>query len=622
MRMLTGNIVILLCAGIFSFVFMETIHELSSTQTLHEVLDESIQLENISLSNNSKILDKNGDTIYDVFAAENRIELAYDEIPSKVIKAFIAAEDQKFFEHPGFDMSGITRAFFVNLQSGAVEQGGSTITQQLARNLYLSHSQTYERKLSELLYAYHLERELSKEQIIEAYVNTVYFANGVYGIEAASQYYFNLNAEQLSIAQVAFLSSIPNNPSHYNPINYQDQTHERKEWILTKMYENEFINEEEYKEALEEAITTQAFEKKDDFPDYVTYVFHELEQIISKEEEYSQLIRGTSSEDEQADIQNKLKQRVDELLAMGITIETALDPAIQTHAVSTINEKLQNTSTQAATSIIDHHNAEIVALTGGISYDKFDYHRGFQAYRQPGSAIKPLLVYAPLLEEMELSSHSIIDASPINRNGYEPQNFGGAVYEKVTLEEAFKQSYNTAAVRALDIVGIETAYSFIHQFDFARLSSSDYVLPAALGGLTNGMTVNELTQAYTSFAADGMYQSPTAIRQVLNADGQIIYSPAKPTREVWSSSTVNLTRDMLAKVIEEGTGQAAQLNRSGYTGGKTGTTNKFYDLWFIGLDDQYTTGLWIGKDKPESLYRESRQNLHTGLWSDIMNGIE
>ncbi|RKL65584.1 penicillin-binding protein [Salipaludibacillus neizhouensis] len=621
MRIMIGNFFILLFVSVFSLFFMWTARELSSVKSLDNFLDETIQLEDIILTYNSKILDHDGNIISDIYSEENRIAVSYSNIPSKFIEAFVAAEDQKFYVHKGFDTGGIARAFLVNLQNKSIEQGGSTLTQQLARNLYLTHSQTYERKLTELLYAYHLEKKFSKNDIMEMYLNTVYFSNGVYGIEAASNYYFSKKTDELSIAEIAFLSSIPNSPAHYNPLTNSENTHQRKEWILEKMHENQFITDKELEESLEDMITLEIYEKKDSFPDYVTYVHYELKQIVSAEEGFVQKIHSASSQEERTSFEEKLAKRVDELISSGITIETALNPSIQTHALSTINRLLENSPIQAATSIIDHEQAEIVAITGGVSYDKFNFHRGFQAYRQPGSVIKPLLVYAPLLEETSLNMASVIDAGPINRNGYSPNNFGGAIYGKATIETALKNSYNTAAVRMLDTVGIETAFSYVDQFNFAKVSSSDYKLPSALGGFEHGMTVNELTQAYSTFSTDGVYHSPKAIRNIMDADGEVLYSMEKENLEIWSEDTIADLRKMLAKVVSEGTGKAARLNRAGYTGGKTGTTNEFHDLWFIGMNDRYTTGLWMGKDEPSSLINESSQNLHTKLWRDIMNGI-
>ncbi|PYZ93991.1 penicillin-binding protein [Salipaludibacillus keqinensis] len=622
MRILTGNLFILIFISIFTFLFIQTTKELSSAQSLHNVLDEAIELDEVTLTNNSTILDREGHIISDVYAGENRIQLPFSEIPTYVIEAFIAAEDHSFYEHPGFDMSGIARALFINIQSSSVEQGGSTVTQQLARNLYLNHSQTYERKLTELLYSYHLERVLSKQEIMEMYVNSIYFANGVYGIEAASQFYFSKSTSELSLAQIAFLSSIPNSPTLYNPLMNEEQTHERKEWMLTKMHEQRFINEKQFNAAMSEKISLKVVEKHDQFPDYVTYVFHELEQLVAKQEGYAQRLRAATSNEERIVIHDNLKKRVNELLTGGLIIETALNPHIQQHAVTTINASLGDAQIQGAASIIDHDQAEIVAITGGTDYQKFDFHRGYQAFRQPGSAFKPLLVYGPLFEETNLSNSSVIDAGPIKRGNYEPENFGNAVYEKVSIEEAFKNSYNTAAVRILDMVGIEPAFSYLNQFDFTQISAEDHILPAALGGLSHGVSVNELTQAYSVFSTRGIYRSPRAIREVSDLNGNVLYAWGSENKEIWSQTTVDQMKSLLSSVVSDGTGQPANIAGSSYVGGKTGTTNDFNDLWFVGSTERYTSGIWLGRDEPSSIYEYSQRNLHTHLWREIMTGLE
>ncbi|SDZ19384.1 penicillin-binding protein 1A [Evansella caseinilytica] len=621
MRSFIGNLCILAFIFTFILLFLEAGEELQQTRTLQEVLDEAIEPKNISLAENSMILDANGKRIYDIYSDENRIYLEYDDIPKKVIDALVAAEDQSFFTHKGFDMSGIARAFLINMNSGSIQQGGSTITQQLIRNLYLTHEKTYERKVAELIYAYQFEQKLSKEKIIELYVNAIYFHNGVYGIEAASQYYFSKPAAELSIAEAAFLCAVPNNPQLYDPLKKLEQTNKRKEWILSKMLETNKITEAQYEDANAEAIILSIYEKADDYPDYITYVFHELEQLVGAKEGYTKQLKNASTAEEKAELKAKLEERVQALLKQGIIIETALDPAVQQQSVQSVNYYLNNTQLQGASVIIDHAANEIVALTGGKAYQKFDFNRAYQAYRQPGSSIKPLLVFAPYIEETYSAERTIIDASPFSKNGYAPKNYGGAVYGKVRMEEAFKHSYNTAAVRLLDKVGTDTAFSYFDAFDFQKIVADDHVLPAALGGLTNGVSVLEMTQAYSVFANNGNYYSPKAIRQVLTKDGTVLYSWNKKEKQLWSAETNAEMRKMLHRVVTEGTGRQAYFSTSGYIGGKTGTTNAYNDLWFVGLTDHYTAGVWIGIDEPQAI-STSYQQLHLHIWRNMMNQIE
>ncbi|MDG5788786.1 transglycosylase domain-containing protein [Evansella sp. AB-P1] len=620
MRLWTGNLLIFLFIGIFSTLFVITVDEFYEAKSIHEVLDEKIILDSIHLSETSIILDKNKEVISDVYAAEKRIHLPYKEIPKIVVDAFLSAEDQSFFEHKGFDMKGIARALIINLQNDSIEQGGSTVTQQLVRNLYLTHEKSYERKLSELLYAYQMERLMEKEDIMELYINAIYFKNGVYGIEAATRFYFNKTADELSVAEAAFLSAIPNHPDRYNPLTNIEHTHERKEWILLKMLEEEKITKETYDKALNESIELNIYHKIDEYPDYVTYIHHELKELISDNEGYSKRLSTAKNEASRTTILQQLNERVDAVLNQGIIIETALDNDIQEQAVRSINSYIGNSQLQAATTIIDHKKNEIVAITGGKDYEKFHFHRGFQAYRQPGSAIKPLLVFAPYIEETNTNERTTIDASPFNKNGYTPINYGGATYGRVSMEQAFKHSYNTAAVRLFDRTDPEIAFSYFDHFDFQGVDEKDIILPAALGGFTTGVSVLEMTRAYTTFATNGEYHSPKAIRQVLDKNGDILYSWDHASERVWSERTNNEVRKMMRRVVNEGTGRNAKFSTSGYLGGKTGTTNNYHDLWFIGSTDTYTSGIWIGYDSPTSM-SHINQRLHLEIWRSYMSKI-
>lgn len=621
MRKLLGTISVFVFLTIFGLLFLEFTKEAANTHSIHSVLDESIQHEDIDLSSNSYITDKNGNIVYDVYGAENRVELEYEDIPSYVKNAFLATEDRLFYNHPGFDVTGISRAFIVNMQSDGVEQGGSTITQQLARNAFLTHSQSYERKISELLHAYQLERTMTKEEILTAYLNTIYFANGVYGIEAAAEYYFGKSSSELTYAQTAFLASIPNNPSHYNPLEHQERTDERKNWVLSRMLEEDVIEEEDYQSSLDETIEVTQSSRREEHPDYIAYVYHELQELIANEEGYTEPDRDDSAnvaDNENAE-DDPLQDRVNEVLAEGITIETGLDPEMQDHVQEQVNEQLADSDIQGAASVVNHQNHSIAAITGGTNYQLFDYHRGYQTFRQPGSAIKPLLVFAPYLNETNQSPQSMISAEPFARNGYEPENFGGGEYGKVTMNEAFTQSYNTAAVRMMDNTGIEESFAYIEPFHFKQLADSDYRLPSALGGFTHGVSVNELTAAYTVFSTDGEYHEPRAIQAVRDHNGDVLYEWNDSAEEIYEKQTAEQIQTMLSGVISEGTGREAGFETSGFLGGKTGTTNEYYDLWFVGADDDYTAGLWLGKDSPEALTDESSSQLHTRLWRQIMN---
>ncbi|MDT8862360.1 penicillin-binding protein [Alkalihalobacillus sp. MEB130] len=622
-KSITGWGLIGLTFVIFIFLMVEVTAEVKEVKSISDVLQEHVNLEEIALSKNSLIYDRNGDVISEVFRDENRIYLPYNEIPNVVIDAFIATEDQRFFEHKGYDAIGIGRAILSNARQSGIEEGGSTVTQQLVRNLFLTHEQTYNRKMSEILYAHELEKNYTKEEIIELYINTIYFSNGVYGIEAASRFYFNKPSERLTVAEVAFLSAVPNNPSHYDPLRNSEQTKLRQQWVLQKMLEASYVTNEEYEAALEEEIVLNVKKKTDLHPDYVTYIHHEFTELVAKSEGYHEKLAQASTPEAKQTVQNSLDERVRHLLQQGIHIETALDPFLQNLAVKSIHRQIPESDVQASAVVLDHQENEIVAITGGKDYSKFDFHRGYQNPRQPGSAIKPLLVYAPYIEEYDVPVQSTINASNVcfnegNGREYCPKNYGGSEYGMVSLATALKHSYNTPAVRIFDQVGINTAFSYLEPFSFSHLDDRDYNLSVALGGFTYGMTPLELTNAYTTFATNGSYRPSYGIRSVKDTNGNILYSWDTQETYVWSQNTNDKMRKLLSEVIESGTARRAQISAP-YSGGKTGTTNDYHDLWFVGLNDQYTTGVWVGKDQRSSILHLNDRGPHLQIWKELMN---
>ncbi|PRO64725.1 transglycosylase domain-containing protein [Alkalicoccus urumqiensis] len=609
---------VFLCFLAFLLFADRTGSELGKAESLPQILDERIEFEEETLAVNSEIRDRNGAVISDVYSGENRVYKPYHQIREDIIQMFKAVEDRHFDTHAGFDAAGIARALLVNLQSGAIDEGGSTITQQTVRNLYLTHEQTYERKLSELLYAYQMEQEYSKEEIMELYINSIYFANGIYGFESASEYYFSRPSDELSLGEITFLGSIPNNPTIYNPLEYPENVRERQKVMLRRMKEQGYLSEERYTAALNQSIELNVRERIDLYPDYVTYVYEELKQLIGQQEGYTDRLQAAG--DNRAAVEEEWQSRVTEVMKEGIVIDTALKPSAQSHAVTVMNQQLQQTSAQGAAAIVDHQRQELIALTGGRNYQKFDFHRGYQAYRQPGSVIKPLLSYAPYLEENPGTDPStLVDAGPFAHEGYAPRNAGGGVYGLVTMEEALRQSYNTAAVRLLHQLTPETAFRYLDAFPFARITSEDEALPAALGGFQYGMNLVEMTSAYTVFSQDGTFKTPRAIRGVYSkSNGDLLFSWNSGTRTVFSPETTSRIRGMLSQVIERGTGTGASYAAEGYLGGKTGTTDNYADLWFVGLSNRYTAGVWFGHDQPGALREESTENLHTKTWRRLM----
>jgi penicillin-binding protein 1A len=590
--------------------------ESEAVKGLGTVLEEKIPIESVNLPQNSYIFDHEGRLISEITSKQqNRTYTHYNEIPDVVKRLFIASEDQRFFDHIGFDAAGMLRAVFINARSQEVEQGGSTITQQLARNVYLTHERSYNRKLSELLYSYQLEKNFTKEQILEDYLNTIYFGNGTYGIGTAATSYFNRQLQELHLAELVFISAIPNNPSLYDPIKNFENTKERQERLLKLLFENGTISQREMEESMNYPITLLKKERVDFHPDYVTLVHQELKHLIAESEGYAKKLQNANDNEQ---INNELSNRVDDVISQGIIVHTGMDAAIQNKLVTAIEKHLPSNEIQGAAAVIDHQSHKIVALSGGKDYEKHAFNRAFQAYRQPGSAIKPLLDFAPYIDLTGATVNSKIDAGAFCKNNYCPKNYSGKNYGMVSLETALKYSYNTAAVRMLDKIGIEKGFSYIKSFGFSSITKDDVQkLATAIGGFTYGVSPLELTSAYTSFGNDGNYYENHAIIKVTDLTGKTLYEwKDKPVR-VWKESTNDQMRSLLASVVKSGTGQKATIS-SDYIGGKTGTSNDYNDLWFVGLTDKYTAGVWVGKDKNGSIRNVYDQGPQMLIWRDTL----
>jgi penicillin-binding protein 4 len=572
-------------------------------QTAVETLGDA---NTISLEQNSRLLDMNGGLLYEFRGNESRIHLTYKDIPLTVLQAFIATEDQNFLEHHGIDGKAIARAFITNSSEGGIEQGGSTITQQLARNLFLNHERTYDRKLKELLISYRIEQQLSKEQILELYINAIYFQNGVYGIEKASLYYFSKPSKELTLSETALLAAIPNNPVLYNPLKNLANAKKRQEWILLKMKEEGYINQPKFEAAIKQPINLQVAKSGVPFPEIVGYIKEELLELIASAPEN----KGLSADE--------MTKKRDALLRSGAIIETSLNPKLQAEALRAVQKRLLYKEIEGSAVVVDHVSKKIVAMIGGKNVGMEEFNRAYQARRQPGSSIKPLLAYAPYIDVFGLGSNSMMSAARICEGNYCPSNYGGASYGTVSLKKAMASSINTAAVRAVKKTGVERAFTYLKPFQFSAVEQKDHQLASALGGFSKGFSPLELTSAYTAFANNGTYVKPRMITSVKDKNGNDLYKWKEQPVNVWKPETNAVMREMLAAVTISGTAREARFPGSVYIGGKTGTTNDVKDLWFVGLTDRYTAGVWVGRDKPGSLRSIEGSSPEVMIWRDIM----
>lgn len=589
--------------------------EANESESFHSFLDKHIQLDK-SLEQNSYIVDKNGTIVDEWIGNENRIYQPISGFTPFTKNLFLQSEDKRFYQHKGFDLQAISRALSMNIKDKDITEGASTITQQTARNLYLNHEKSYNRKLSELLYAYQMERKLSKDQILELYLNAIYFQHGVYGMESAARYYFNKPVRKLSLGEQAFLAAIPNNPTLYDPLKHFDFTKERQERLIDQLVVDHQLNVAEANEIKKESIYLKVKEKPHDYPDYTNYVKAELTELIADNEGFNEKITN-ASQTEKEKLQNELEEKVQHTLSQGVIIHTALDPKIQQRAKEAVQKHLPYKGIEGAVSIIDNKQFSIIGLVAGKNYQSDDFNRSYQAYRQPGSSIKPLLVYAPYLDQPNTSITKLVNGAAFCKQGYCPENYGGVQYGMVSIENAFIHSYNTPAVRLLDQMGIQQGFSYLEKFHFKKISKQDYRLAAAIGGFTYGMSPLELAGAYTTFANEGNYKQPHAILKVTDLKGNIIYQWKDTPVQVYKPETVMKVRELLKKTVTSGTARKAYIDNS-YAGGKTGTTNDYKDYWFIGLTDRLTASVWVGKDQPEDIENIEKASPQLLIWRDIM----
>lgn len=617
MKQIVGYLLIICCVPILLYFGSEIWEEIATSNQQEQLIEQSIDLPEMASQLPFTLVDQNGDVFSEEYVEWTQ-PLALDAIPKIVKELFLYSEDVDFYSHIGFDVTAIARAVVANSSEQSIQQGGSTITQQLVRMRYLSEEKTYERKLMELFYAYELEQAYDKDQILEMYLNEIYFSNQVYGIGGAATYYFDKPLAQLTLAETAFIAAIPNNPKLYDPLKNFDNTKSRQERLIDKLAEHQIITLAEADTHKAEPITLSIKNKIQKSPAYSTYALQELKWLIAAQDGYEERLANATTTEQKEQITAELKAKTTEILRTGIIIHTALDPEKQASDEARINEILTVDELQASATVIDNTTREIVSIYGGKNYGKFDLHRAFQAPRQPGSSFKPLSVYAPFFETTTNSASTIVNGGHYCIGSFCPKNYGGGVYGNVTISTAFKYSYNTSALRLFNTVGVATVFNYLDQFSFRSITKDDRTYAAALGGLTYGVTTLEMADAYTSFI-DGSYKPARSIRKVTDLAGNTLYSWPTKRVDVWSPATVKTMRSLLSGVVSGGTGVGLYSSSSSYLGAKTGTTNDYKDFWLSGLSDQYTTSVWIGYDQPRSMERLERSRIHFSIFNTIMN---
>jgi membrane peptidoglycan carboxypeptidase len=584
-------------------------------------------------SKTSAVYDVNGVMISERAAEKDAEYIAYEDIPASFISAIISIEDKKFYKHNGVDVKAIVRAAKAMIVNGEVTQGGSTITMQLAKLMFMDTStKTWEYKVQQMFIAVEMEKRYSKSQIMEFYLNNIYFANGYYGIEAACHGYFNCEPNELDISQVAFLLAIPNSPTYYDPLVNYDNTIDRRDLILKNLWEDGRLSEEEYYSAKAESIVLQPAKREATiWNNYVdTYAYRCATMALMEQRGFEFQYYFPTDEEEQAYDEAYDELFADcqkELYSGGYSIYTSIDITIQQELQDAIDTTLAEFTDvtengvyelQGAGVCIDNSTGEVIAIVGGRTqeYTTYTLNRAYQSFRQPGSSIKPLNVYAPSFEKGYTLESTFMDEEM--EDG--PSNSGGSYYGEVTLETAIAKSLNTVAWQLYEEITPEVGLSYLKKMNFTKIADEDYGLASALGGFTNGVSPLEMAAGFATIENDGVYREPTCVKTILDSDQNVVYESQIIQEVVYSETAARMTTAGLCAVMEDGTGKDHKLSDMPCAG-KTGTTNQNKDGWFVGFTRYYTTSVWVGCDTPKEIEDLKGSTYPGTIWNTFMTKI-
>ena len=534
---------------------------------------------------------------------EKREPVPLETIPRLLRAALVATEDRKFYKHSGVDLKGIARAIIKDIKAGEFVEGASTITQQLSKTLFLTPRKTLVRKIKEAILAFQLERRYTKDEILELYLNQVYFGSGAYGVESAAKIFFGKSVKDLSLAQCALLAGMPKSPSRYSPLINPDLALKRRNTVLRQMRDTDIISDATYQQAVNEALYTNGRRfNQSKAPYFVEYIKRSLEDELGS----TRLYKG------------------------GLSVYTTLDYSLQsaaekavTDGLSALTERMKKAqiaepAPEAALISIDLSSGGILAMVGGKDFNASRFNRATMALRQPGSAFKPF-VYAYAIEQGFAQNKTILDAPVVyrgaqNGNDWKPQNFSFGYKGEMTLRRALTISQNIPAVRLLQTLGPYSVAQFAHQLGIKSPLTAN--LSLALGA--SEITLMDLTSAYSVFPNKGEKIRPFGVLEIVDRQGRVILRAKPQKRLVMSRAGAAIVTNMLEGVIKEGTGKRA-LILSRAVAGKTGTTNDCKDALFIGFSPRVIAGVWVGRDAGASLgAKETGARAALPIWIDFM----
>ena len=536
------------------------------------------------------ILDKD-DIIVDYISVQKGENASIEEIPEDLRNAFITVEDKRFYKHFGVDVLRLGKAVIVNLSKGRVSQGGSTISQQLAKNAFLSNERTFTRKFKELIITFEIERLYSKDEILEKYLNEIYFGSGSYGVREAAMDIFNKDISEVNLAEAAMLAGIPNRPNRYNPRKNLENALKRGNLILRLMYNDGLIDESEYNRALSHK-----------------FVLEQDSTLASKRRRDTTVIvkdgRRKRESTKAPDFNDVVEDRLDEIIDIdilsrgGLKVYTTLDTQMQKIAQEEFNSYSyirKDEKMQGAMVTIDAATGEVRSLIGGKDYRSGNFNRAINTKRQIGSTFKPFIYYTAM--EDGYTMNQMMDATNKTYGKWSPKNYGNAKYTKMTLLESLERSINTVAVKLLNDIGLDKVKKNFESTLVHMTIEDD--LTSALGSMSASPL--DLAASYIPFASGGKSEKATVIRRVEDLHGNVLYERENNIEgKNFDSINISLTTSMLEDVVKNGSAKGAKLStKMGFSvdqGGKTGTTNDFRSAWYAGFTPEYVTVVYMGYD--------------------------
>ena len=591
-------------------------------------------METFRQNETSIIYDANGNIMSKLKGEKDVYYIKYSDIPQVAVDAITSIEDKNFFKHKGYDLKAIIRAGLAYIKNkGVITQGGSTITQQLARNIFLSFEESWQRKAREIFIAIELEKKYTKKEIMEFYLNNIYFANGYYGIQSASLGYFGKGVNSLSLSQITFLLSIPNSPTRYNPYENIEGTLARRDRILDQMVLDGKISEAEASKAKSEEIKLKA-PKVEKSSYALTFALDRAVKALMKSEGFN--FRYSFNSDEERKAYNENYSEVysscqTRLYSGGYRIYTSIDPEKQKLLQDTVDGGLSVSSEKSKSGIyslqgaavtIDNSSGRVVAIVGGRSQKLkgSTFNRAYQSFRQPGSTIKPLIVYTPAFEQGYTPESMVkdekIEGGPVNADGV----FSG----NMTVLDALAKSKNTVAWKLFTEISPAIGIGKLLDMGFSAIADTDYYPSAALGGFTKGVNAVEMASAYAAIENGGEFREPTCIMKMTDSSGNDIVADGfyqkGTSKYIYDENACKMMITCMEAVMTKGTGVGGKLATMPCAG-KTGTTNDSKDLWFVGFTKYYTTSVWVGYDIPRSLAGLTYTATPLGIWKTYMDSI-